>query len=377
MKSQILTILILLITFNACENPKPTKTTEKAPEATKQPERDKSGYALKPKNIILMVGDGMGLTQITAGMYMNKNFLNLERMEYIGLSKTYAADNLVTDSAAGATAFACGKKTYNGAIGVDVAKKPLKTILELAEDNGLSTGMVATCVIQHATPGSFIAHVDSRHKYEEITEHFLNTPIDIFIGGGQKHFDERVDKRNLLDSLRNLGYQVIDTTQTWQKEKLESDKVAIFTASVQPKPIAKGRKYLKQAATTAIDFLNKSDKGFFLMIEGSQIDWGGHANKIDYVVTEMLDFDKTIKEVIDFVEEDKETLLIITADHETGGLAINAKSIMNKNIEPGWTTDYHTATMVPVFALGPGAENFKGIYENTDIFHKMKKLYGF
>ncbi len=372
MKKIIQSILVLLVfTFIACQ---PDTDTDPQPKTVQK----KEGYAEKPKNIILMVGDGMGLPQITAGMYMNKNKLNLERMAYIGLSKTHAADNLVTDSAAGATAFACGIKTYNGAIGVDVQKKPVKTILELAEDNGMKTGLVAACVIQHATPASFAAHVDSRHKYEEITESMLNTPVDIMIGGGQKHFDERVDKRNLLDSLRKSGYQVIDSTQKWQNMDFTSEKVAVFTASVQPKPFSQGRKYLKKAANRSIEFLNKeNEKGFFLMIEGSQIDWGGHANNIDYVVSEMKEFDDIVGEVIDFVEKDKETLLIITADHETGGLAINPKSMMNQKIEPGWTTDYHTATMVPVFALGPGAKDFKGIYENTAIFDKMKKLYGF
>ncbi|MCC6723562.1 MAG: alkaline phosphatase, partial [Saprospiraceae bacterium] len=155
-----------------------------------------------------MIGDGMGLTQITAGMYMNGNKLNLEQFKYIGLHKSYSADDLVTDSAAGATAFSIGKKTNNGAIGVDKKGKPSQTILEEAEKKGLSTGIVVTCSMTHATPGSFFAHQKSREMVEEIAEDMPKVDLDFFIGGGKKHFDRRKDGQDLIAQLKSKGYVI-------------------------------------------------------------------------------------------------------------------------------------------------------------------------
>ncbi|MEM6697275.1 MAG: alkaline phosphatase [Bacteroidota bacterium] len=335
----------------------------------------------KPKNIIFMVGDGMGLTQITAGMYINGNQLELETFPVIGLHKSYAYDNLITDSAAGATAFSCGVKTYNGAIGVDPDTNAVKTILEEAEENGLATGLVSTSTITHATPASFIAHVPHRKAEEEIATYFLKTEIDFFLGGGKKFFDQREDDdRNLYQELKEKGYQVSDYF------KMDFDDIVVnknknfayFTANESPLPKSQGRDYLPYASRVATSFLKKrgQEKGFFLMIEGSQIDWGGHANESEYIISEMLDFDKAIGEVIDFAKRDGETLVVVTADHETGGYAINPGSTMD-TIYGAFTSGYHTGVMIPVFAYGPGAEAVRGIYENTAIYDKMKNAFGF
>jgi len=250
----------------------------------------------------------MGITQISSGLYSNSNKLQLERIKTIGLHKSYSYDDLVTDSAAGATAFACGVKTYNGAIGVDADTIAVKTILEEAEDRGLRTGLVSTSSIVHATPASFIAHEPYRKNYEAIASDF--------------------------------------------------------------------REYFPIASKMATTHLNAdNDAGFFLMIESSQIDWGGHANDANYIITEMIEFDKVIGEVLDFAEADGNTLVIVTADHETGGFAINKGSELN-NLQTAFTSDYHTADLIPVFAYGPGAEAFAGIYENTAIYTKMMKAFG-
>ncbi len=333
----------------------------------------------KPKNIILMIGDGMGLGQITAGLYMNNNRLNLERCSVVGLHKPYASNDLITDSAAGATAFACGVKTYNGAIGVDPDKKPLKTILEEAEEKNMATGLIATSTIVHATPASFIAHQPQRKMYEAIAADFLKTEVDLFIGGGKKYFDRREeDNRNLIEELVAKNYVVssyFDEDLT-NLELPKEQNFAYFTADDDPLTVESGRDYLMPASKMALDFLDDhSEEGFFLMIEGSQIDWGGHANNSDYIINEMLDFDKTIGEILDFAEKDQNTLVIITADHETGGYAINKGSKMGK-LETAFTSDYHTAVLIPVFAYGPGAELFSGIYENTAIYDKMKAAKG-
>ncbi len=187
-----------------------TTSCRQAPktEAANVQGRESKAGTVMPKNIIFMIGDGMGLTQITAGLIAQRDALNLERCAVIGLSKTNSGDNLITDSAAGATAFSTGQKTYNGAIGVDMDTLPLTTILEMAEGKGLATGLVATSSVTHATPASFISHQKSRMMDEEIALDFLKTDIDVFIGGGKKFFEQRTDHQNLLDQLRSNGYTV-------------------------------------------------------------------------------------------------------------------------------------------------------------------------
>lgn len=324
----------------------------------------------------------MGVTQISAGLYSNSNKLNLEQFPIIGLHKSYSGDNLVTDSAAGATAFSAGVKTYNGAIGVGMDTLPVVTILELAEAVGMPTGLIATSTIVHATPASFIAHNRQRSNYEEIAEDFLNTEIDLFIGGGAKFFDRREkDERKLTAELEKRNYLVDNFIQKDVKD-IRPDPAknyAYLTANDSPLPVAQGRDYFLPAVNIAPDFLKKRDrknKGFFLMIEGSQIDWEGHANNSEYIITEMVEFDQAIGEVLKFAKADGETLIIVTADHETGGYAIQNGSSLN-NIQGAFTSDYHTADLIPVFAYGPGSELFSGIYENTAIFDKMKKLLAF
>lgn len=337
--------------------------------------------AKHPTNVILMIGDGMGITQITAGLYSNNNKLNLERFPVVGLHKPYSSDNLITDSAAGATAFSSGEKTYNGAIGVRPDTSALYTILEEAEANDLATGMVSTSTIVHATPASFIAHVSQRRFYDDIAEDFLDTEIDLFIGGGKKYFDRRnKDDRDLLDELRDKGYFV---SSYFEQELADisvdyTRNLAYFTSDSDPLTALQGRDYLQSASELACDFLQRhnNNQGFFLMIEGAQIDWGGHANNSEYIITEMLDFDRSIGAVLDFAAKDGNTLVIVTADHETGGYAINPGSSMD-TIVGEFTTDYHTGTMVPVFAYGPGSKLFAGIYENTAIHQKMRQAYGF
>lgn len=329
-----------------------------------------------PKNIILMIGDGMGLTQITAGMYINGNKLNLEAFKYIGLHKSYASDNLVTDSAAGATAFASGVKTYNGAIGMTSDEKDVPTIMEEVEAIGMSTGLVVTSSIVHATPACFFAHEKSRSYKEQIAVDLLDLDVDFFVGGGKKYFDRRAgDERNLIKELSKKDYYISDFFEKDFDEVIINNKknFGYFTADDEPIPVMQGRDYFVSACKSATKFLkNHDDNGFFLMIEGSQIDWGGHANNSDYIITEMIEFDEAIGKIMDFATQDGETLVIVTADHETGGYAINPGSKMD-SIVPAFTTDKHTAALIPVFAYGPGAELFRGIYENTAIYDKMKK----
>ncbi len=339
-----------------------------------------SGFSQKrgkhPKNIILMVGDGMGVAQIYAGLTGNLGSLNLERCTAVGFHKNQASDKYVTDSAAGATAFSCGQKTYNGAIGVDANGNPLPTILEVAENNGLATGMIATCSITHATPASFISHQPSRSLDENIAMDFLKTDIDLFIGGGRKFFTQRADGLNLTDSLKANGYQIANSMA--EVQQITSGKLAAFLADTQQSRFSEGRgDELVKSTEVALRLLKGNKKGMFLMIEGSQIDWGAHANDTQYIVEEMIDFDKAIGKVLDFAKQDGNTLVIITADHETGGFSVNGGDTKTGKVDGKFTTKSHTGVMIPVFAYGPGAEQFSGIYENTAIFHKMMAAFNF
>jgi alkaline phosphatase len=333
----------------------------------------------KPKNIIFLVGDGMGLTQITAGIYSSKYPLSLESFPITGLIKTHSAKQTITDSGAGATAFSCGCKTYNGAIGVDAHKKPCSTILEQAKARGLAVGLVASCSITHATPASYYAHVASRADTEKIAADLLKIPIDLLIGGGLKYFTQRkTDNRNLYTELAEKGYQLSDYAQsTLAALQPNPDKAfAWFSALDEPESVTKGRDYLPVAAKMAPDFLKKrNENGFFLMLEGSQIDWACHANDAPRAIAEMLDFDAAVAQILNFAQQDGETLVVVTADHETGGMAIQMGSSTD-SLEIAFNTGYHTASLVPVFAFGPGAENFGGVYDNTDIYHKMQALWG-
>lgn len=322
-----------------------------------------------------MIGDGMGIAQVHAGMTANKGQLNLQNCTHTGFIRTYPSNGFITDSAAGATAFASGVKTYNGAIGVDPEGNPVTSILELAKANGKRTGLVATCRITHATPAAFISHQPQRSMYEEIAADFMNTDIDVFIGGGRNNFSHRKDNANYLDTLLNNGYQIIFNSDSLRY--ISSGKLAALIHDEDQPRFSEGRGNMLVGATeTALRLLNNHENGFFLMIEGSQIDWGGHENLTSYVVEEMLDFDRAIGKVLDFAANNEETLVIITADHETGGFAIINGDLETGMVEGSFSTKGHTPVMIPVFAYGPHAEKFTGIYENTAIFDKMKAAAG-
>lgn len=337
---------------------------------------DRAGQGTAPqvKNVIVMIGDGMGVSQVYAGLTANKGSLHLERSQFVGFSKTYSANSYITDSAAGGTAIACGTKTNNGAIGVDPEGNPVKSMLEYAAENGLSTGVVASCAVTHATPASFVAHQPSRNMEEEIAMDFLHSDISLFIGGGKKFFDARSDKQNLLDQLKAKGFQIAFTMD--DIKKVTSGKLAGLVADEHPAAYPERGEFLPESVEAAINLLNDNDKGFFLMVEGSQIDWACHANEKDATVNEMLDFDRAIKVAFDYADRDPNTLVVITADHETGGMSLTGGDLSTGELEAEYGTKGHTSVMVPVFAYGAGAVEFAGIYQNTDILTKVLKLYG-
>jgi alkaline phosphatase len=328
-----------------------------------------------PKNVIMMIGDGMGVSEVFAGLTANGGRLFLDNFKHIGFSKTQSSDNYITDSAAGGTALSSGVKTYNGAIGVNSDTVAVKTILEMAEEKGMATGLVSTSAITHATPASYIAHQGSRGSYEDIAADFLKTDIDVFIGGGWKHFTQRADKRDLSTELQKKGYRVLRDMD--QIAQVKSGRLAGLTADDHNNPVPNREMNLPLSTQTALNILSQNKQGFFIMIEGSQIDWGGHQNNTGYIVREMLDFDRAIGKALDFAASDEETLIIVTADHETGGMGIAGGNMKTGMVKGAFTSGDHTGVMVPIFSYGPGAENFTGIMENTDIAKNIMKLLGF
>tara|TARA_B100000579_G_scaffold416284_1_gene411684 strand:+ start:4390 stop:5445 length:1056 start_codon:yes stop_codon:yes gene_type:complete len=326
-----------------------------------------------PLNLILLIGDGMGLSQISAGMYANNNETVLEDFPVIGLSKTHAVKNLVTDSAASGTAMACGEKTYNGVLGINSKNEKLESVLEICEENGYNTALIVNSSIVHATPASFYANVSSRKLYEEIAIQLSESDVDYFIGGGKKYFNQREDGRNLIEEMNS-----IDVVKNFNKfQKSDAGKIGFFTYDEEPPSINDGREpLLGEYLSATLDKLGNREEPFFLMVEGSQIDWGGHANDIDYITSEFIEFDNAIDVALNFAKNNSNTLVIVTADHETGGLAIKMGKSQDFEIVAGFNTLGHSATMVPVFSYGRFSELFAGIYENTQIFHKMIEAIG-
>ncbi len=328
------------------------------------------------RNIIFMIGDGMGLATVYAAMTVSDQPLNLERCTHTGLQKTFSSDKYITDSAASGTAMATGKKTNNGVIGESPDGTIYKSILEIAEDHGLATGLVSTSSITDATPASFISHNSSRANHDAIALDFLKTDIDVFIGGGYDHFAKRPDRLNLIDSLKYKGFEV-DTSMN-EIIKSESEKLAGLTAPGNNPYRLKGRGNMLPLATgKAIEVLRKNSNGFFLMVEGSEIDFAGHENNSKILIDETLDFDEALGVALDFVLKDGHTLVVVTADHETGGVTNVNGNLEKHEVKLEFSTKGHTAVMVPVYAFGPGSENFSGIYDNTEFFGKFLKCYGF
>ncbi|MDR2908088.1 MAG: alkaline phosphatase [Bacteroidales bacterium] len=325
-----------------------------------------------PKNVILLIGDGMGATQVFTLMSVQKNNA-FEQFKHIGFQKTSSTSHFITESSAAATAMSTGKKTNNPYISIDPeTKQPLQTLVQLSNAKGLSTGIVAACDIMHATPAAFLAHNINRNNYEELAADMLNTHPTLFIGGGKNRFEKRKDNRNLTDSLKKQGFQVFYTLSDLQQT--QNPKVAGLLYDMHPESMVNGRgEYLKPASQKAIELLNQNPKGFFMMIEGAQIDWEAHDNRFEAMVEELKDFDNTIQAVLEFAKKDGNTLVIVTGDHETGGLTL-PKYDQKLGIMPRYTTFDHTAVMIPVFAFGPGAEEFAGIYENTEIQKKICNL---
>lgn len=336
------------------------------------------------KNIIYMIGDGMGVAQISATQIaQDYEPLNLERATHVGLQKTYSANSRVTDSAAAGTALSTGYKTNNGMIGVTPDSIAHPSIRERAEKAGMATGIIATYPATNATPASFVGHVPNRNMEDEIAMYYIHNQVDVVIAGGSKRFNQRADSLNLFNTLAERGYIITDNLA--ELDDVHCGRVMALTNEGSMSSILDGRdtSFLPNATAKALEILtaNAKQDGFFLMVEGSQIDGWGHQNNIEGVITETKDFDNAIKVAFDYADTHPGTLVVITADHATGGLTIvngNRKfDLHDHKVDYAWTTGGHTGEMVPIFAYGAGAENFTGVFENKQIPQIMFRLLGF
>nr|WP_233166949.1 alkaline phosphatase [Pedobacter sp. ASV2] len=334
----------------------------------------KSDGTHKPaKNVILLIGDGMGLAQIHAGLMANNGDLNITRMQNIGFAQTSAADAGNTDSAAGGTALATGFKTNNRYIGLGPDNLRRTNLVDTLASYGIKSGVISVGDITDATPAAFYAHQLDRAMSGEIAQDLLQSKVEILVGSNQKSFYKNKNV-NLLKQLDANGFQL--STNLTDFAKQSSGKQLVLLPDSATRPVYKGRgDMLKQSLVHSIELLNKNKSGFFIMTEGAQIDYGGHVNDLPYVVTELHDFDKTVEAALRFADMDGETLVIVTADHETGGLTLLDTEPQKGMIRGEFSTNDHTNIMVPVFAYGPGAEDFKGVYQNNQIFYKILKAY--
>ncbi len=324
----------------------------------------------KVKNVILMIGDGMSLMHVYSAWTANRGKLHLENAQSTGLSKTYCLDRLITDSGAGGTALATGHKTKYHSVGVDGDGKPLESLIGVAARQGMASGVVVTCRLNDATPADFCCHNVDRDADYEIIADYVDCGADFVFGGGAKYFENRPDGRDLFRELQTKGYQ---TPRSWEElAGIAQGKVFSVPYSMDtPLPAERGD-LLARASLKAIELLNQNENGFFLMIEGSQLDDYGHFNDLDLLMQETHDFDRTVGRIFDWAAQDGETLVVVTADHETGGLTLIDGNLEEGRIVGKFSTTDHSGVMVPVYAFGPGHEQFTGIFENTDIPRKIQ-----
>ncbi len=326
----------------------------------------------KVKNVILMIGDGMGLEQLSAAWICNGRSLNIiDNFPSTGIQWTYSANRLVTDSAAAGTALATGSKTKNGKIAMSPDDEVLETLSEYAKSKGKKTGTSVVCRICDATPAVFSTHAAHRDSLYSITAQFVDCGLDFLFGGGLKWWENRPDGRDLTAEVESKGYTFVKDIEAL--EAVESTPVIALTAYKELPP-ALDRGDVHQASVRKALELLDCKEGFFLMVEGSCIDDYGHANKVGFVMEEIFDFDRTVGTVLEWAAEDGETLVVVTADHATGGMTLLAGSVKDQKVSVNFSNTGHNGVAIPVFAWGPHSEDFVGTYENAELSERIKKL---
>ena len=341
----------------------------------------------RPRNLILMIGDGMGVGAIMQAV-VAQGPSSFGRFHRGGIMTTYPLndDNWVTDSAASATAMATGSKTVRGLLNLrpkaDGGYDTLSVFTGVAKKRGKSVGLVVTCAITNATPAAFYAH-SKRYDEQTIARQFVQSRlVDVAFGGGSSLFlpksvenGSREDGLNLLGELEKQGYAVL--TSPAELKKLDPLKTKKVVGLFAPGALAKAPERtpaLPEMVEKALAILNENPQGFFLMVEGSQIDWAAHDHDAAWETAETLEFEKAVSKVLDFAEKDGHTLVLVTADHETGGLALVGGSQSGHTVESRYLLKEHSANPVAFFVNGPSADRFGGMIDNTTIGKVFREL---
>jgi alkaline phosphatase len=341
------------------------------PHEVYQPTFESDGKDAPLHTVLLLIGDGNGLAQLSAGLFANGGELNVTQLRALGLVKTQAADDFTTDSAAGATAYSSGKKTNNRAIGVDPMGDSLANLPEVLESYGFVSGIVTTDQVTGATPAAFFAHHPERDDSDQLAAWLPKSKLSLFVGAGKSNFTRFGTDR--IQELKSAGFELVSSLEELGGNT--SSRVGYFSAEGSQVSMLQGRgDFLRQSALQSLRFLTQKNAPIFLMLESAMIDSGGHSNHSALVVEEMLDFDQTIGELVRYVDEHPGTLLIVTADHETGGIAIPQGNISTGEVELAYHSDDHTGIPVPIFAYGVHSGDFQGVYENTAVFEKIMNL---
>ena len=327
----------------------------------------------KVKNIIFMIGDGMGLEQLSTAWIVNNRHLNItDNFPYVGLQWTYSASKLVTDSAAAGTALFTGSKTNNGMLAMSPDGQPLETLPEYARSKGWKTGMSVVCRICDATPAAYAAHHANRDSLYSITSQMVDCGLDFISGGGLKWWENRPDGRDLTAEVEAKGYTFVKDLESLKAVE-EGPVIALTAYTELPPALDRGTEH-QEAVLKALELLDDNKKGFFLMVEGSCIDDWCHANKVGFAVEEILDFDRTVGAVLEWAAKDGETLVIVTADHSTGAMTLLGGNVEGQSVAVNYANTGHNGVALPVYAWGPGAEKFVGIYENAELSQMIKEI---
>ncbi|HPN38790.1 MAG TPA: alkaline phosphatase [Melioribacteraceae bacterium] len=333
-----------------------------------------------PKNIIFMIGDGMSINSvgISEMFFDNSPF---RKFTHTGLVVTVAADKLITDSAAGATAFSTGYRTNKLMVAYKPDSTKVETILEFLSDKGYATGIIATSSLTDATPACFGTHSISRYNFNDIAEQYSNLKIDYLVGGGTQYFlpenmgGARTDGKNIVENFTSKGFNFVDKIEDVINYNKKEPLFGLIGYDEMPE--AWNRKFsLGEVTKSGLNYLSNTGKNFFIMVEGSQIDNVNHGNNKDGLIAELSDFNTAVNCALNFAEKDKNTLVVVIADHDTGGLSVINGDLNKKQFDIGWTTKNHAANMVAVFAKGPGAEKFTGILDNYQIGRILFEYFG-
>jgi alkaline phosphatase len=357
------------------------------------------------KNVILIVGDGMGAAQRDAiqlvSVGAHKKSI-MDRMPTAGLVSTNSASTFspVTDSAAAATAMASGVKTHNGWVGVDTNKRAVPTVLERAKGAGKAVGLVTTSTVTDATPAAFAAHVADRDRQRHIARQYLEgSEPDVILGGGRAIWlPAEEDSKDLTKRAQQQGYDYV-TDRSSLDSATHPKLLGLFAegAMHEAAPEGEGGSYepavpLPEMTRKAIEVLSKDPDGFFLLVEEEAIDSMGHVGNWGLMLEAGGALNRSVEISRAFAEENGDTLLIVTGDHETGGLSVEepeaggragqgeagpfAVANSDRKFVLDNSTGGHTAVDVPLTAMGPGAERLAGIYENTFIHEVMVQSAG-